>query len=261
LSAEPSDRDVAIPKLLEAHGNQIYGLGLRMCGSPEAAEELVQETFLQAFRKWAQFQGRSKASTWLYTIASRLCQRRQRRRAGEPARFDSFDELLAKYRDLPGSDDDPLQDLLRKEEQEVAAAAIARTPARFRLPLLLKELAHLSIADIAAALGVQETTVKTRIHRARLFLATELAKLRGSRPRDVKPSHSRQACIELLDAKQNAIDRGVAWNVSDQELCERCRMLFQALDWASDSCRRLEESSLSDSAKVRTKRAVDEMPL
>jgi len=48
----------AVSQWMEEHGGKIYGLGLRLCGSPEAAEDLVQETFLQAFRNWERFEGR-----------------------------------------------------------------------------------------------------------------------------------------------------------------------------------------------------------
>ena len=70
----------------------------------ENAEDLVQETFLQAYRKWDQFEGRSEPSTWLYTIAARICQRMHRRRAGEPERLASLDELLQKLTSIQGSD-------------------------------------------------------------------------------------------------------------------------------------------------------------
>ena len=65
--------EVALPRLLEAHGGRLYSLALKFCGSPEDAEDLVQEVFLLAFRKWSQFKGESRATTWLYTIAARAC--------------------------------------------------------------------------------------------------------------------------------------------------------------------------------------------
>ena len=59
----------ALPMLIDRYGGRIYGLGVRFCGNEADAEDLVQEVFLQAFRKWDQFEGRSAPSTWLYTIA------------------------------------------------------------------------------------------------------------------------------------------------------------------------------------------------
>ena len=71
--------DDAIPRLMDDYADHIYGLGLRLCDDPEKAEDLVQETFMRALKSWKSFDGRSKPSTWLYTIASRTCQRMERR--------------------------------------------------------------------------------------------------------------------------------------------------------------------------------------
>lgn len=83
----------AVSRLFEEHGARLYRLGLRFCGSADEAQDLVQEVFLQAFRKWDQFDGRSAPATWLYTIAARRCQRRHRRRAGEPRSLLSLSSL------------------------------------------------------------------------------------------------------------------------------------------------------------------------
>jgi RNA polymerase sigma-70 factor, ECF subfamily len=252
-------RGIAVPQLVATHGKRVYNLGLRMCGNPRDAEDLVQETFLQAFRKWDQFEGRSKPSTWLYTIAARLCQRRRRRRAGEPDRLDSLEEILTRQRDvsaLRAREADPLQGLLRKEKQRLAESAITRLPSSFRLPLLLKELAGLPVAEIAAVLDIKEATVKTRIHRARLFLAREIAGLSEGAGREAHPSHGRQACLELVRAKQDALDRGARLQVTDDELCDRCRMLFRSLDLASSACQATGKEPLPSGVRDRTNRAL-----
>ena len=120
----PSDpASEAIPKLLELYGNKIHALGLRLCGGPQEAEDIVQETFLSAFRHWDQFEGRAQPSTWLFTIASRACQRMHRKKAGEPAYIESLDNLLPSGTDsLP----DPaslspsaIDETLRHELEEV----------------------------------------------------------------------------------------------------------------------------------------------
>ena len=84
----------AVPELVARLGDKIFAFSLKFCGNREDAEDLVQETFLQAFRKWDQFEGRSSPSSWLYKIAARGCQRMNRKRSGEPPRIDSLDEKL-----------------------------------------------------------------------------------------------------------------------------------------------------------------------
>ena len=69
LAHQPAD--VAVPKLVEEHGGKLYHLALKFCGNPADAEDLVQQTFLLAYRKWSQFKGDAAPTTWLYTIAAR----------------------------------------------------------------------------------------------------------------------------------------------------------------------------------------------
>lgn len=243
-SGEP--RDAVIPELLERYGGRIYGLGLKMCGTPQDAEDLVQETFLQAYRKWDQFEGRSLPSTWLFRIAARLCTRRQRRRAGEPKHLATLDLLPSPDEPIVQVGDDALSPerlVSQKETREALEDALARLPETFRLPLVLKELMELSVEEVAEILGVKPATVKTRLHRARLYLAKEL---RRHLPRvdAPPPDHSRQMCLDLLKLKQEAMDRRGVFPVPQQEICQRCRSLFLTLDLATDTCRRLAHGEL-----------------
>lgn len=239
----------AISRLMEEHGGRIYGLGLRVCHGPAEAEDLVQETFLRAFRHWDQFEGRSQPSSWLYTIATRLCRRMHRKRSGEPDHLESLAELLPSADEAipaPPEHGDPLDQQLRRETRERVQAGLAALPLDFRMPLMLKDIAELSIPQIAEILGIKEATVKTRIHRARLKLRQVLAEglpPGGPREPEHRP-HSRQVCLDLLRAKQEALDRGVELPVSAHELCSRCNSVFQTLDLAVSVCRELGRGEL-----------------
>ena len=218
---------------------RLFRVALRMCRRPEDAEDLVQDTLLQGFRTWSQFEGRASPSTWLYTIAARLCQRRHRRRAGEPARVESLSELLPAASDpvptLPASVEGPLDAHLRQEAKRTVAAALAQLPASFRLPLVLADIAELSTPEIAKILGLKEPTVKTRIHRGRLLIRRALlARLPGRAA--PPPGHGRQICLDLLQAKQDALDRHAPFPFSNDELCARCQAVFATLDLGRDVC-------------------------
>jgi len=244
----PTDAHAAVARLLDEHGGKIYGLGLRLCGSPQDAEDLVQETFLRALRKWHTFEGRSEPSSWLFTIAARVCRRRHRRRSGEPRRLQSLDELLPSpldpsIPDLPAADLSPLDEQLRREARETVEHALGSLPMALRLPVLLKDLADLSLAEIAQVLGLKEATVKTRVHRGRLALRRELER-RLPRRAAAPPDHSRSMCLDLLQAKQEALDRGVDLPLAPDELCSRCRSLFATLDLTRDACRQLRAGEL-----------------
>ena len=234
--------DVAIPQLLEQHGGQLYRVALRFCGSPADAEDLVQQTFLQAFRKWDQFKGDAAPTTWLYTIAARACERFKRRRAGEPRQIESLDDLLPskerKVVDLPAGDEGPLDAQLRLEATEGLERGIAHLPTKLRMPLVLKDIVELPVNDVAQVLGLKTATVKTRVHRARLMLRRELARELPRRTAP-PPNHAKQMCLDLLHAKQEALDQGVPFLLPQQEVCDRCRALFATLDLGREICRDL----------------------
>lgn len=237
----------AIESWIASDGDRIYGLALKLCRSRAEAEDLVQDTFLQAFRKWRQFEGRSQPTSWLYTIASRLCRRRQRRRAGEPGRLESLSELLPggepTVAAIPAADEGPLAAHLRKEAEERVEWALARLPVHLRLPLVLKDIAELSAAQVGEILGIKQATVKTRVHRARLALRRELAEVLPRRP--LPPAdHPRRVCMDLLAAKQEALDRGVDFPVPRAELCSRCQSLLSTLDLTYELCRQLPDTGL-----------------
>ena len=243
--SEPPEE--ALPVLVEAQGGRLYALGLRFCGNREEAEDLVQETFLQAFRKWPQFQGRSSPATWLYTIASRVCQRFHRKRAGEPDRLESLEELLpfGEPRIAVAPDDEPLAEQVRAESRSEIEAAIADLPIDFRMPLVLKEIVGFSLAEIAQILDVGEGTVKTRVHRARLKVRKALE---SALPRRDVPlsSYSREVCLDLLQAKQECLDRGVPFEFPDDVVCERCATFFATLDLAQGVCGAIARGELPD---------------
>jgi len=242
-------REVAIPLLVDAHGGRLFSLGMRFCGDREEARDLVQETFLLAFRKWHQFEGRARPSTWLYTIAARVCQRFHRKRSGEPERLESLDELLpfgsGPMAVAPGDEDEPLARELLTEAREQAERAIAALPLAFRMPFVLKEIAGLSLAEVGAVLGLKEATVKTRLHRARLRVRKALEQALPRR--DVPPViFSRQVCLDLLQAKQDALDHGADFQFPDRVVCERCAELFATLDLTQGVCRDIARGELPD---------------
>jgi len=260
MNADPSQPSIShttpatetIPALLQEHGGKIYGLSLRLCGDQSKAEDLVQETFLQAYRKWHQFEGRSQPSTWLYTIAARLCQRMQRKRAHEPARVLSLDMgstfSAGTVPDIPSDDDDPQRIRMRSELQEHLEQAIVQLPTTYRMPLILKDILGFSVRDVAEVLGLKESTVKTRLHRARLVLREELSG--KMEQRDAPPAaYTKRVCMDLLRSKQEALDRGVEFPAVTHDICDRCSAVFASMDLTSDMCMDLNQQSLPVSVR------------
>lgn len=258
-SAAAAPREVAIRRVFDEHGASLFSLALRFCGDRQDAEDLVQEVLMHAYRGWDSFQGRSSEKTWLYTIAARACQRMHRKRAGEPAHVGSLEELLPfsepRVAIIAQDQEGPLQVQIRTEARQQVEAAIAALPDEFRIPLILKEIVGFSVPEVAQVLDLQEGTVKSRIHRARLRIraAVDSALPRAPHPAP-PPAYPMQVCLDLLQAKQEALDRGVPFR--SDVICERCRSVFSSLDLAQQACRDLAAGALPDGLRERLAAAI-----
>jgi len=243
-AGEPRER--AVPRLVEQHGGRLLALARRFCGNEEEARDLVQETFLAAWKSWDSFEGRADPGTWLYTIAARRCQRTHRPRAGAPAELAPLDPsaLFTNARlGVAPEQGDPLAALVRGEARDRLEAAIQALPLDFRLPVVLRDLVGLEVEDVARILGIEPGTVRTRLHRARLRLRTEIEAVLPKKALP-PPIFDRAVCLDLLRAKQEALDRGVAFEFPGGVVCERCAATFDSLDWTGEVCRELGRGEL-----------------
>ncbi len=250
----------ALQTLIHEYAGQLFSLGVRFCGNRSEAEDLVQEVFLQAFRSWHTFEGRSSPKTWLYTIAARTCQRMHRKRAGQPDSIPSLDVTLP-FGDpliavIPSEQEGPLQQQIQREARDRIEAEIARLPESFRVPLVLKEIVGLTVPEVAAILGLEEGTIKSRVHRARLRLrvAVDAALPRQPDPAP-PPAYSRQTCLDLLNAKQEALDRGV--DLDSEVICQRCRSVFASLDLSQEICRQLGRGQVPPDLQQRLQESLE----
>ena len=170
------DRD-AFAEIVEQHSPQIYNLSLRMMGDPAEAEEILQETFLQAFKHIGAFRGQSKLGTWLYRIATNQALMRLRRKRPLYISLDNQEEEgatdssphLADWSVLPESE------MLNREARAEMDKAIIALPEKLRVVFILRDLEGLSTAETAEALELSISAVKSRLMRARLNLRDQLA--------------------------------------------------------------------------------------
>jgi RNA polymerase sigma-70 factor (ECF subfamily) len=162
------------------HVDLIYRYANRLCGEVEAAKDLVQETFLNAYRGFKDFRGDAQVSTWLYTIASRACLRMRRKKKGEPERELSLDEFVptseGEFRlQIPVDGLTPEEAFQNKELRQALDQAINKLPKKYRMVLVLRDMEGLSAKEVGTVMGLNERAVKSRLHRARLFVRRELS--------------------------------------------------------------------------------------
>jgi RNA polymerase sigma-70 factor, ECF subfamily len=149
--------------------HRVFGVALRMLGNRAEAEDIAQETFLRAHRAVAEFRGEARLGTWLYAIASRLCLNRL---ASAPRRLERPDD--ATLLRLPAATVDAASALERRELEAALQQAIAELPEERRIVVILRDLEGLAYEEIAAALGLELGTVRSRLHRARHDLKAKL---------------------------------------------------------------------------------------
>lgn len=168
----------AFSDLVELYSLRLYHLALKMLGNPQDAEDVLQETYLKAFRHIRGFDGRSSLSTWLYRIATNEALMVLRRKHPE---FISLDEPV---QDEDG-EHEPLQivdwccipehEMSNSETRQELDLAVQHLPATLRVVFVLRDMENLSTQETADVLGLSETAVKTRLSRARLRLREELS--------------------------------------------------------------------------------------
>ena len=158
------------------HMDALYATALRMTRNAADAEDLVQETYLKAYRGYERFEAGTNLRAWLYRILTNTYRSKQRR----PQESDLADvEDLYLYRRLGGlessqrglSAEDQLMNMLSEGEVK---AAIEALPEKFRLPVLMADVEGFSYKEIAEMVDVPIGTVMSRLHRGRKALQKSL---------------------------------------------------------------------------------------
>jgi len=162
------------------HMPALYTAALRMTRNPSDAEDLVQETYLKAYRAFASFQEGTNVKAWLYRILTNTYINSYRAKKRRPEETDIDDvENLYLYRRLGGlegaeagrsAEDEVLDHFTETEVKE----AIEALPEQFRLAVLLGDVEGFSYKEIAAILDVPIGTVMSRLHRGRRALQKQL---------------------------------------------------------------------------------------
>jgi RNA polymerase sigma-70 factor (ECF subfamily) len=172
----------ATEQLIATYGDRAYSLAIRITGNRQDAEEVVQDALWAVVRKIDTFRGDAAFGSWLYRIVANAAYQKLRGRRSRRTDL-SLDEVLPAFDEqgrhvAPMADWSPRVDdpAVQAELRSALASAINELPAAYRTVLVLHDVEGRSNLEIAEALGLSLPLVKTRVHRARLFLRKRLGR-------------------------------------------------------------------------------------
>ena len=167
----------AFGEIVRRWERKIFALAFGMLGSAEDARDATQETFLSAFRNLGGFRGDAKVSSWLHRIAVNQCITRQRRSRvrGETGIEDETESAGESFLATP-TDASPIRSAENQERNEAVRKAVSSLPPELRQVVVMKEFEELTFQEIADALRIPLSTVKSRLYTALSQLRMRLGK-------------------------------------------------------------------------------------
>jgi len=184
-SARGGDPD-SFNRLFRQYEDTIFSFAFKVCRDRQNAEETLQDTYVNVFRNLHQFDGRSKFSTWLYSIVANNCLMKRRRTKLEKHAVD-IETIIERERSedrrhngapadgaLPRWRNTPLEQLMGKELRARLDDAIRKLPVDYRMVFVLRDIEGKKAEEAAKILKLSLPAVKSRLRRARVFLRKEL---------------------------------------------------------------------------------------
>jgi RNA polymerase sigma factor (sigma-70 family) len=162
--------------LIRKYNEQLYRVSVSIVGDGDAAEDIMQTAYINAYRQLGNFEGRSSFSTWLTRILineSLLYKKREQRKQ----------QLVMETRFTDRYNETPLSGLLNKELKDILENAVARLPEKYRVVFVMREVQGMSTDETMEALELGESNVKMRLIRAKEMLRDSLQHLWN--PKDI----------------------------------------------------------------------------
>lgn len=186
-TSDPGDLQQSVETASLAHLDQLYSVARRLTRDPAAAEDLVQETYLRAFRFASRFEPGTNLKAWLFTILHNVFRNDLRGRSRSPIEVDS--ESVERAADVREDSETPEGAMVRRAREGDLKAALDGLPDAYRQAVWLRDVEEFSYADIAGMLEVPLGTVMSRISRGRRLLFERLSEEAEGvvpRPREVR---------------------------------------------------------------------------
>lgn len=176
MKSRKTDKQRAFESEALPQTDLLYNYSLRMTNNPADAQDLVQETFLKAFRFWDKYEKGTNIRAWLFRILKNTYINRYRKELREPETVD-YDDVQHFYTSVrdQGTDPNDLQEqLFRNLLDDDISGAITELPEDFRTIVILSDIEGLTYEEIAEFVDIPLGTVRSRLHRGRKLLRTKL---------------------------------------------------------------------------------------
>lgn len=253
-AARRGDR-AALSELLALHQQRVFGFGVKMCGDPEDARDVAQDTLMTMARTMRKFRGDSSLSTWLYTVARSFCIKKRRRSKGAPAFHEPLDHATQERTAEPAAT--PEQMLLGREARETVAAALDQLEPEAREVVVLRDIEGLTAAEVAHVTGTSVAAVKSRLHRARAALRERLLAVVGGEPALPAPA----SCPDVLTMLSRKLEDEISPDVCaemEQHVagCPHCTSLCDSLKRSLAVCKLLPTPEVPAQVRESLRQAV-----
>lgn len=255
--------------------NTVYSFSMKVCGHPEDAEDTMQEVLFRSLPHLARIKEPEALAVWLYTVTRNRCWRMRRKGASAPKQMVALDDLMPDEAELGRLLEDaaqgPEDNVSQAEQANLLHKAVLQIPPPLRMVLVLHDMEELETDQVATILGLKSGTVRVRLHRARLLVRKEMARLL-EKTDNVKERAAKQAiprkprgkdrpaeCRELFANLSEYMDGRIEAPSCDEmrahiEACPACVVFLRELRSAIDRCRSLEMPC--DNAVARRLRAI-----
>jgi RNA polymerase sigma-70 factor (ECF subfamily) len=181
IEALKSGKEEAFDEFLNTYGARLHSFASRMCRNEEDAKDVVQETLIGVFKSLKDFRGEGRFRAWFFAIAANACRKMKRKGKFEPEQELSLDDFIptahgeGQKPDIADWSQNPDELFRRAELKMQVETAIADLPPLYRVVLILRDMEQLTTQETAQSLNLSPEAVKSRLHRARLFVRDRLA--------------------------------------------------------------------------------------
>lgn len=240
LAAKKGD-NAALERLLLRHQSQIYRFGMKMCGNPEDAKDVLQDSLLAMARSVRNFRGESSFSTWLYSIARSFCVKKHRKSKFAPEERSLDTDVQSETAQMEDSGRRPDAVFAAIEIQEVIENAMRRLEPGHREVLILRDVEGLTAIEVGKVLGITVEAVKSRLHRARSLMREFAAPALGISLKQEAISKT-SLCPDVVMMFSSHLEGDIdssACAAMERHVqdCERCRHTCDSLKKTLSLCR------------------------